>query len=89
MKLNSAVIFREPLFSLLVEIVPGTIIENEKHRSSLIFSDYSLQKAEESFTVEYFRKLERKLRFIETYGAVDVGCLSLAVGINPWLMSNS
>jgi hypothetical protein len=89
MKFNSATILGEPSFPFFVEIVPRTIVEDEKHWSSSILSNNSLQKTEEGFTVEHFRELKRELGLIETYSAVDVGCLSLAVGINPWLMPNS
>jgi len=89
MKFDSAWILGEPPFTFLVKIVPRTIVANEKDWASTIFPNKSFQKTEEGVGIEHFCKLECELCLIETYGAVDVGGLSLAVGINSGLTPNS
>ena len=89
MKFNFATILGEPPSAFLVQIVPWAIVKNEKDRSPSIFSDEPLQKPEEGFSIENFCELKSELGLIQTYCAVDVSCLSLAVGINAGLVPNS
>lgn len=89
MQANAAVIFMEPPLPVFSEIVTWTIIDDEKDLTAPVTSHKQSKESPEGAAVEHVGKLIRKARVFQANGAEDMGCLSLTIGIDSGLLSDS
>jgi hypothetical protein len=79
----------EPLFTVIVKVVAGSVVDNEEYLPGRMLSDEVLQESEERPPVEDIGELIRKPRLIETDRTEDVRGLARSERVYPWLVSDS
>lgn len=86
---DAARVLGEPLLPFLVEVVAGAVVDDQENLATAVLRDEVLEEAQERLTVEDLGELEGKARVGEAHGSVDVGSLSLAEGVDAWLVPDA
>lgn len=87
MQLDRLVVFVEPSLTCSIEVVIGSVVDDQKNLPPGVMLDQQLEEIQEGRPVEYGSERVSKAGIVQTDGSVDVGGFSFPSGGNTGLLA--